>query len=112
MNTMSSGIKLLGFCGSAVFLAVACQPDLDSLSEAYDPNGAGSSGMGNSNAGTGNENSGGGPVSTTCTNKRRDPNETDVDCGGSSKCGACGTNLHCNTSKDCLSEFCSSGSCA
>jgi|GEM_PF-910329 len=125
---MSSGIKLLGFCAATLYLAVACQPDFDALSKDYVPNSAGSgdgssagsgngssAGSGNgSSAGSGNNNgsAGGAPVPAACENKLKDANESDVDCGGSSKCPRCASGQRCSSSKDCETEVCTGGFCA
>ena len=112
---MSSGIKLLGFCAAALYLAVACQPDLDALSKEYkDDQSSAGSGNGSSSAGSGNNTSNGGaaPLPTACQNKSKDANESDVDCGGSSKCDRCITGRRCSSAKDCETAVCTGGFCA
>jgi hypothetical protein len=47
-----------------------------------------------------------------CENLMKDPNESDVDCGGSSQCRRCETKSRCTANKDCASSFCKSGRCA
>lgn len=46
----------------------------------------------------------------TCFNQLLDPDETDVDCGGSCET-SCDTNENCDTSADCKSKVCTSGKC-
>jgi hypothetical protein len=94
---MSYGLKLLVPCALAVYLASACQPDLDSLSAAYSPN-AGTGGMGASDGGMSNT---GGAAPNACENDKKDSNESDVDCGGSSKCDRCVEKAACNATSDC-----------
>jgi len=116
---MSSGLKLTSLCTVPLLLAFACQPDLDSLQANYSassgsPGVAGFSASAGSSARGGMDNSGGGaPVPpNSCENQARDSNESDVDCGGTSKCGACATNSRCTANKDCLSAFCKTNRCA
>ena len=45
----------------------------------------------------------------TCTDKRKNGHETDVDCGGS--CPRCVNDKACATSNDCLSGRCLEGTC-
>lgn len=52
------------------------------------------------------------PGPASCDNLARDPNESDVDCGGTSLCDRCGNNLRCSASKDCGSGFCKETRCA
>ena len=47
----------------------------------------------------------------SCSNGRRDGNETDTDCGGHD-CAACANNRICKVNDDCASASCVSGSCA
>lgn len=49
-------------------------------------------------------------LSTHCTNKTKDADETDKDCGGAS-CPACGASLVCKANRDCVSTVCKSGLC-
>ncbi|MET0794903.1 MAG: hypothetical protein ABW061_25515 [Polyangiaceae bacterium] len=118
---MPYGSKLLGLCVLGLGLIVACQPDLDSLDEKYSPTmgNAGAGGKPSNTAGSGNtvnnggdDSGGAGPTPAACKNGMRDSNETDVDCGGTSKCGACDNNLLCKANKDCQSEFCKGTRCA
>jgi hypothetical protein len=49
----------------------------------------------------------------SCSNGTADSNETDIDCGGSSKCERCDVRQHCGSNSDCLdSLFCKNGRCA
>ena len=50
------------------------------------------------------------PVVDPCSDRVRDGDETDIDCGGS--CGACPANAACAIAADCQSQACSLGSCA
>jgi hypothetical protein len=61
-------------------------------------------------AGTGDAGAPPGPVA--CDNLERDVNESDVDCGGTSTCPRCDTNLRCGANLDCLSGFCKATRCA
>ncbi len=60
-------------------------------------------------------------VSASCLNGERDKDESGVDCGGSSSCGACEPGLSCQRNRDCLfgpclaqtcTDICANGSCA
>jgi hypothetical protein len=95
---MSYGLKLLVPCSLALYLASACQPDLDSLSAAYSAS-AGTSGRSSADGGM-SSNGGAAPVNP-CTNGVKDTNESDADCGGNSKCDRCAANGKCNASSDC-----------
>jgi len=94
---MSYGLKLLVPCALALYLASACQPDLDSLSAEYSAT-AGSS----SSDGGGNNNGG---ATSSCTNDAKDTNESDVDCGGASKCDRCAETAKCSASSDCQASL-------
>jgi hypothetical protein len=114
--SLSSGFKLLVPCALALNFASGCLPDLDSLSAEYSASG-GTSGDSNSDGGmgnTGNTNNGGGagaPVANACANMKKDSNESDVDCGGSSKCERCAVTYKCNSNSDCDEElYCKTGS--
>lgn len=50
------------------------------------------------------------PPVSHCINGRKDPTESDVDCGGVD-CVACGVNLRCRYNSDCLGGFCLSQVC-
>ncbi|HKO51074.1 MAG TPA: hypothetical protein VJV79_25370 [Polyangiaceae bacterium] len=106
---MSSGLKLLVPCALALYFAAACVPDLDSLSAEH--SNAGSSGFGPAEGGMGNTGEGGAPVVNSCENKAKDSNESDVDCGGSSKCDRCATNAKCTTNSDCGTQYCKNKFC-
>lgn len=67
---------------------------------------SGTSGTGGGTAGTG-----GSGTTSACSNKKRDSNESDVDCGGTSVCSRCDAGLRCTTNGDCDSAFCSKGHC-
>jgi hypothetical protein len=94
---MYFGFKLLVPCALALYFASACQPDLDALSASYSEGGApnGEGGMSNN----------GGASASTCENKAKDANESDIDCGGSSKCDRCAENGRCNVNSDCESPL-------
>jgi hypothetical protein len=111
--SLSSGFKLLVPCALALNFASACLPDLDSLSAEYSPTG-GTSGNSNSNGGMGNTgntgNGGSAPVVNACENGKKDSNESDVDCGGSSKCERCVAGYKCSANSDCDTDYCKTGS--
>jgi hypothetical protein len=79
---------------------------------------AGQAGQGDTSGGTGgtggSSTSGtGGSATSSCSNGSADSNETDVDCGGSSKCPRCDVRQHCGSNSDCLDTlFCKNGRCA
>lgn len=102
---MLSGFKLTCFGALPLLLTWACAPDLDSLSAGYGSGGT------TANGGTDSGSSGKGPVTSACENNKHDPNESDVDCGGTSDCEACGAGLHCSSNKDCQSNFCNDSLC-
>lgn len=64
---------------------------------------AGSAAVANGGAGSGS--------SEACENGRRDSDESDVDCGGSS-CARCAVRSSCTTNDDCDSAFCKNNHCA
>lgn len=105
---MSSGFKLTCFCVLPLLSSWACAPDLDSLSADYVADAGGSAGS--SNPGKGGS-SGSGPVPASCENLDRDPDESDVDCGGKSECKRCGGGRRCSSNSDCDSDFCKNKLC-
>ncbi|MEI9941512.1 MAG: hypothetical protein WDO69_30195 [Pseudomonadota bacterium] len=108
---MFSGLKLLVPCALALYFAAACTPDLDSLSANYSPSTGASGGTDNSEGGM-DAAGGGGPVVTACSNHKKDSNESDVDCGGTSKCDRCAAKAHCTADRDCDDTlFCSDNAC-
>lgn len=113
---MSLGFKLIVPSVLALSLAGACAPDLDSLSAEYSANSSGGTGgksvnaEGGNNTGNNTSTGGSGPVDT-CTNGNKDSKESDVDCGGSSKCDRCAKNAKCTMNSDCESVFCKAGRC-
>jgi len=74
----------------------------------------GTGGTGGAGATGGSSTSGtGGSATSSCSNDVADSNETDVDCGGSSKCPRCDVRQHCGSNTDCLDTlFCKNGRCA
>jgi hypothetical protein len=70
----------------------------------------GASGGTSGTSGTG----GTGTTPDSCSNGVADSNESDIDCGGSSKCPRCDVRAHCGTNSDCLSTlYCNrNGRCA
>lgn len=52
---------------------------------------------------------GGAPA--TCSDGMQSAGETDIDCGGSTGCGACVEGRACVVSSDCQSGYCSAGTC-
>jgi len=115
---MSLGFKLIVPSVLALSLAGACVPDLDSLSAEYNPDGSGGSGgkgidnQGGSHTGaSGSTSTGGSGVIDLCTNGDKDAKESDIDCGGASKCDRCAKNATCTANSDCLSAYCKGGRC-
>jgi hypothetical protein len=54
----------------------------------------------------------GGTGTSNCSNNMTDSNESDVDCGGSSKCERCPVTGKCTLNTDCDSGFCKVNRCA
>lgn len=50
------------------------------------------------------------PLAPSCSNKLRDPGESDVDCGGES-CAPCAAGKRCDKDADCVSKKCRSERC-
>ncbi len=48
-------------------------------------------------------------VKVSCTDDKKNGDETDVDCGGS--CGKCAADMDCDTDSDCISDNCEDGIC-
>ncbi len=65
---------------------------------------AGSSGSGGTGA-TGNA-----PAGDSCTDGRKNGDESDVDCGGA--CGACASGADCSSASDCASGLCFDSGCS
>ena len=115
---MSLGFKLIVPSVLALSLAGACVPDLDSLSAEYSATSGGNGGSGSvspqggsNTANAGRTNTGGSGVVDTCTNGDKDAKESDVDCGGTSKCDRCIKGHKCTMNSDCVSAYCKSGNC-
>jgi hypothetical protein len=99
---MSSGFKLSSLCVLALLFSWACAPDLDSLVAGNNAGSAGSNGE-----------SGGPPAGPgSCENGVKNADESDIDCGGTSKCDRCENKLACKANRDCASEFCKGSVCA
>src|SRR4051812_12135259 len=108
---MSFGFKLIAPSFLALSLAAACVPDLDALSAEYSATtssgGGGGGGTGGnvenpeggrSSGNAGKPSTGGsGPVDL-CANGDKDSKESDIDCGGASKCDRCAKNAKCTMS--------------
>jgi hypothetical protein len=112
---MSPGFKLSSLCLLVLSSVWGCAPDLDSLVAGNDSGGSkntGGSGSTGGNGGEGDEGAGPAAGPGSCENGVRNSDETDVDCGGKSECGPCGTSLKCNADDDCSSAFCKGGRCA
>ncbi|HTQ04897.1 MAG TPA: hypothetical protein VMI54_13620 [Polyangiaceae bacterium] len=77
--------------------------------------GSGGTGGGGTGGGTGGSSgtagTGGSSTQSSCSDGTTDSGETDVDCGGSTKCARCATNLHCSANSDCESGFCKNKIC-
>ncbi|HYQ05167.1 MAG TPA: hypothetical protein VER96_41105 [Polyangiaceae bacterium] len=120
---MSFGFKLIVPSVLALYVASACTPDLDSLcaqstcaQATFAANSVGGTGGtdGNPEGGTDSTNNAGSGNATavdTCTNKVKDSKESDVDCGGLSKCDRCTKNAKCTSNNDCESDYCKNGRC-
>ncbi|HET9958045.1 MAG TPA: hypothetical protein VFQ61_26290 [Polyangiaceae bacterium] len=114
----------LALClGSGLLLLAACEPDLDALTREYATASGGQSGSGGSGGtSSGGRESGGTSQSggtggqtvkpDTCTDQRLSPNESDVDCGGSSACQRCELNARCTRHTDCETGICARGRCS
>jgi hypothetical protein len=61
------------------------------------------------NGGAGAQPDGGSGGASTCSDHRKDGDETDVDCGGS--CPKCALGLGCNETKDCANGECTDSFC-
>jgi hypothetical protein len=71
----------------------------------------GTGGTGGSTGGT-HSSGGSGNTTSSCNNGTADSNESDVDCGGSSKCPRCDLKQRCGSNSDCLSGLdCIKGHC-
>jgi len=124
---MSLGFKLIIPGALALYLASACQPDFAALSALHgttagfagmEPDGEGGSGNESSSSGgrassggKANSSGGSGPAAV-CENLKKDTNESDVDCGGTSDCIRCATAARCTANRDCETDFCKSNHCA
>lgn len=103
---------VLGLAASAG--VVACEPPLDSLSADYgnelETGGTGgvdgTGGSGGSGGSAGSE-----PTPNTCSDEVQQPDESDVDCGGTSACTRCADGKNCEAADDCRSGYCHSGVC-
>ncbi len=76
---------------------------------------AGAAGQAGQDTGaTGGSGGTGGTTTNSCQNGVADSNESDIDCGGTSKCPRCGVRAHCGSNSDCSSDlFCNkNGRCA
>lgn len=82
------------FCLLAAGAAAACEPDLDSLT-----------------AGIGQGGGAGDVATETCSDRVQQPEESAVDCGGTSLCARCANDLACSANSDCQSEYCREGLC-
>jgi hypothetical protein len=121
---MSFPFKLIVPSAVALYLAAACTPDLNSLcadtscnADTYTVNRNSAAGTGGDSAidpgDTGGTDSVGGsaPATPVCENGKKDSNESDVDCGGSSKCDRCVAGSKCTANRDCASSICTNGIC-
>src|SRR6478736_487052 len=73
---------------------------------------SGGKGEGGNGAVSGGAQGGADGTLDTCANQVRDSKESDVDCGGTSKCDRCSLNAKCASNNDCETQFCRSGRCA
>ncbi len=65
--------------------------------------------VGPGGGGDGGNGDGGGNLAPGCTNRVKDGNEVDIDCGGT--CGPCGTDSKCGIPADCISNLCTNSVC-
>ena len=117
---MSFPFKLIVPGAVALYLAAACTPDLNSLCADTQCDSAqfvsrnssgGDTGAGGEDGLSGSSNGGGPVVAGVCENNKKESNESDVDCGGTSKCDRCTTNLKCTQNRDCASDYCKNSRC-
>ncbi len=47
---------------------------------------------------------------STCKDKKKNKDETDIDCGGN-KCAKCADKKKCKVDQDCISDFCNKKKC-
>ena len=108
----------------ALYLTQACVPDLDSLSANYSAKSnqgtggtdgeiseGGSGDLPNNTNSTNNVGDGGSAPTDPCANNKQDAKESDVDCGGTSKCDRCIPGSKCTANNDCESAYCKNGTC-
>ncbi|HET9960184.1 MAG TPA: carbohydrate binding domain-containing protein [Polyangiaceae bacterium] len=110
-------------------IVAACEPDLEPLSAQFGSGGraqtggsggttaSGGASQGGTTGDTGGTTTGqGGATGTevpdTCSDLRRNADESDVDCGGTSLCDRCEINGRCTRHGDCATELCVKGRCA
>ncbi|HET7540857.1 MAG TPA: hypothetical protein VFK05_13335 [Polyangiaceae bacterium] len=118
---MSFGFKLIPLSVLALYLTQACVPDLDSLAASYSATNYGGTGgtsvqipeggSGDDTSVDNTSNGGSAPAPDTCSNNKQDAKESDVDCGGISKCERCGASSKCTANNDCESAYCKHGTC-
>ncbi len=115
LATLRKVALVLSFPAAGALGITACEPDLDSLSARYDSSMGGDTGLAGASSGSGGKASSGGSGGATapasCFNDRRNADESDVDCGGPSKCRRCDLNEVCTVDSDCAVDNCRANRC-
>ncbi|HVY25306.1 MAG TPA: cellulose binding domain-containing protein [Polyangiaceae bacterium] len=95
---------------AAALLLLSCRTeDIVATADSGLLAGAAASG-GSPSVSTGGSSGEGGGLTASCTNAIRDPNESDVDCGGA--CPGCAVGAVCTSNDDCASGSCAENACA
>jgi len=106
-------LTMLATLGAALAVQ-ACsgrvQQPSDCLSGSSCGGGVGTAGGGAVAGGAGDSGAGTGTIGT-CRNNQKDPDESDVDCGGTSHCARCPTASSCTKNADCETAFCADRRC-
>ncbi|MCH2109431.1 MAG: hypothetical protein MK135_08875, partial [Polyangiaceae bacterium] len=72
--------------------------------------GSSSTGGSGSSGGSGSGSGGSNPIADHCTNREKDADEADVDCGGLD-CEPCSIDSSCQKDSDCVNQSCTQGRC-
>lgn len=92
----------LGGTSAALLMLIACGDSASTSSSSSSSSSSGGDGGGSSSGDAGK--------TETCSDKVKNQDETDVDCGGS-KCGKCEVPQACKAAADCKSGICTGGKC-
>jgi len=109
-------LTVIAILGSALIFQ-ACSGKVQGNSDCASDSSCGGAAGGNAAAGSGAvaasaASSGAGSVTlASCENNSKDGDESDVDCGGASKCQRCPAKDHCISNEDCESDFCKGNRC-